>query len=141
VQLTDAPFNEPILNHLRSQGTRGHDPAWDLEGWELHVHPDLSERLAQICPRRVALTPVHGVHVLASSGVAAGFVQGTSVLYLRLPVEPTGVAPGRPGGVAGFAAPDWYAVDPWQNDLPSEAGLRKLRQLALTAYQFAGTLA
>ena len=136
MDLTDSPFNEPIIRHLRSQATPGHDPSWDLEGWELHVHPDLSERFAQVSPTGVDLIPVYGAHVLAASGVAAGFVTGMHHIFLRLPVEPTEVAP-RLDGAAFFAAPDWYAIDAWQSDVSTEVGLHRLRTLTDTAYQFA----
>ena len=134
----DAPINEPVICYLRSQATPGHGDSWDLQGWRLHVHPDLSERFAQIIPPGVDLTPAYGVHVLAALGVAAGFVQGTSWLFLRLPVEPSDVEQ-TPGSVAIFAAPDWYAIDPWQSDVSTEVGLRMLRRLTKTAYRFALT--
>jgi len=137
MELTDVPANEPVIRHLRSQATPGHDDSWDLQGWELHVHPDLSERFAQLSPTGVDLTPAYGVHVLAAQGIAAGFVQGTSCLFLRLPVEPTQVAQSLSSAI--FAAPDWYAVDPWQSDVSTEAGLRMLRTLTKTAYRFALT--
>ncbi len=138
MDLTDSPFNEPVIRHLRSQATPGHNPSWDLEGWELHVHPDLSERFAQVSPTGVNLIPVYGAHVLAASGVAAGFVEGMRCIFLRLPVDPTEVAL-SPGGAAIFAAPDWYAIDAWPSDVSTEVGLRRLRTLTETAYQFALT--
>ena len=56
----------------------------------------------------------------------------------RLPVEPTEVAQ-SPNGAAIFAAPDWYAVDPWQSNVSTEVGLGLLRTLTKTAYRFALT--
>jgi hypothetical protein len=138
MELTDAPFNEPVLGHLRSQATPGHDDSWDLQGWELHVHPDLSERFAQLAPSGMDLIPAYGIHVLAARGVAAGFVQGTSCMFLRLPIEPSEIAQ-SPNSAAIFAAPDWYAVDPWQSHVLTEVGLGMLRTLIKTAYQFALT--
>jgi hypothetical protein len=138
VELTEAPFNEPVIRHLRNQAAPGRGDTWDLQGWELHVHPDLSDRFAQVSPTGVALTPAYGVHVLTASGVAAGFVQGTSCLFLRLPVEPLKVAQSH-DCAAIFAAPNWYAIDPWQSDVSTEVGLGTLRILTKTAHEFALT--
>ena len=138
MELTDAPFNGPVIRHLRGQATPGHDPLWDLDGWELHVHPDLIERFALVSPAGVNLTPSYGLQVLVASGVAAGFVQGMHGMFLRLPAKPTEGA--RTDDLDGiFAAPDWYAIDPWQSDIPKEAGFRRLERLTETAYRFALT--
>lgn len=138
MELTDSPFNQPVVRHLQSEAAPSRDDSWnslDLEGWELRVHPDLSDRFADISPPGVDLTPVYGVHVLAASGVAAGFVSGTHCMFLRLPVQPTKVALSH-WCATFFAAPDWHAIDPWQSDVSTEIGLRMLRTLTDTAYQF-----
>lgn len=140
MELIEATCNEPVIRHLRSQAAPGNGDVWDLQGWELHVHPDLSERFAQLRPPGVTLTAFCGVHVLTASGVAAGFVQGTSCMYLRLPAEPTGIEPSSRGCAAAFTAPDWHTIDPWQSDFPTEVGLRILRNLTRAAYEFALTL-
>jgi hypothetical protein len=142
VELTDSPFNEPVIRYLRSQATPGHDDSWnswDLEGWQLHAHPDLSDRFAEVSPTGVNLIPAYGLDVLVASGVAAGFVLGTHCLFLRLPAPPTDVAQ-NPYCATTFAAPDWYAIDPWQSDVSTAVGLHMLRTLTETAYQFALTL-
>jgi hypothetical protein len=140
VRLRDEAVNVPLISYLQQQSSPGRGDSWDLQGWKLHVHPDLSDRLVEISPSGVELVPAYGLYVLAGSGIAAGFVTGTGCLFLRLPMEPEGVARGRQACQEAFSAPNWYGIDPWQSDLPTRVGLRRLRLLTASALQHALTL-
>ncbi len=135
MRLIDTPANEPVLRHLRAQASPGRGPTHDLDGWLMHVHPDLSLRFGEVCPSGTEPIGVYGLHVLSAYGVAAGFVQGTGCLFLRLPTAPPDASLGAPDCREAFAAQGWYAIDPWASDLPTEAGLRRLRALTTTAYE------
>ncbi|MFN8074179.1 MAG: hypothetical protein U0Q15_02020 [Kineosporiaceae bacterium] len=138
--LTETAANAPVLAHLREQAVASTGRAMDQDGWQLHAHPDLAERLADACPPGARTVPAYGLSVLVVGGVAAGFVQGSGCLFLRLPGEPPPATRGSDSCAAAFAAPGWYAVDPWGSDLPSDAGLRRLRYLVAAACEHALSL-
>lgn len=95
---------------LRNQGVKGTGDVYDLDGWQLHAHPDLCDRLQSLNPH--CYRGAYGVPVLATDrGVPFAFAMGTSTLAFRLPGDQ---AEGRPFPDAG---PDWVAVDPWKTDV------------------------
>lgn len=121
---TDHPRNSALLAFLRAQAAPPHGPDdLALGDWQLHAHPDLCERLAQLASR-APLHAAYGVPVLAHEGVAAAAALGTSVLLVRLPAPPPKLKAGPPVGQA--PGDDWHPVDAWQAELPSAEADRRL---------------
>ena len=107
------PQNATLHALLQKQGVKGTGDVYDLDGWQLHTHPDLCERLQSLNPH--CYRGAFGVPVLATDrGVWFGVAIGTSTLALRLPPDEAKAAGGRDFPNAG---PDWVSVDPWQTDL------------------------
>ncbi|MCX4993160.1 MULTISPECIES: hypothetical protein [unclassified Streptomyces] len=118
------PRNAALLDFLRAQGCPPSGPDdYALGEWQLHTHPDLLDRLAELA-RRAPLHAAYGVPVLAREGVAAAAALGTSVLLVRLPAAPTDLEAGTPAPF--LAGHGWQAVDAWQSGLPCAEGARRL---------------
>lgn len=88
----DHASNRDLLDYLRTNarpgtGRRGAE----FDGWELHTHPDLIERLAEIAGSPRAVIPVYGVAAIAHKGVAAVVALG----YRHPAVPPTDAPDGR----------------------------------------------
>ena len=114
--------------------------AYAYEGWELHTHPDLVERLEDLAPRRPALA-TFGVPVLAAKGIAAVVARGTGVLLLRLPeAPPEPLEPAGPCPPLTDPGQGWYSVCRWQSELPSAESKRLLSLLVQHALSYAASL-
>ncbi|MGQ4436394.1 MULTISPECIES: hypothetical protein [unclassified Streptomyces] len=74
--LPDLPQNRALLDLLRQQGVLQERGAYVYEGWELHTHPDLVERLEDLAPRWPLLA-TSGVPMLAGKGIVAVVEGGT----------------------------------------------------------------
>jgi hypothetical protein len=108
---------------------RGHEPvsAWaaDPPLAELHCHPDLVARLAEIA------RPI--------PGAARVFVAGCPVIH-----HPSGSPVAAASGTAWFVVregDDWNEVDPWQSDIALARGLDLLRNRVMRAFSAAGAAA
>ncbi|WP_089105952.1 hypothetical protein [Streptomyces hyaluromycini] len=138
--LPDLPQNTALLDLLRRQGVPRESRAYAYEGWELHTHPDLVERLGDLAPQWPVLA-TFGVPVLAAKGIAAVVALGTRMLLVRLPE-----APAEPLEPAGPCPPltdpgqGWYSVCPWQSELPSTESQRLLSLLVQHALSYAASL-
>ncbi|UIX29988.1 hypothetical protein [Streptomyces sp. GQFP] len=118
------PQNAALLDFLQAQGSPPHGPNdYALGEWQLHTHPDLLDRLAQLAPR-VPLHAAYGVPVLAYEGIAVAAALGTSTLLVRLPTAPPRLKVGLPD--PSLAAHGWQEIDAWQGELPSAEGDRRL---------------
>ena len=100
---------------------------WDEDGWELHTHPDLWQRLGDIAGSRNAVVPLYGVAVILVDGTIAAMAEGTHTLLLRLPYRPDGIEPGH--WVEPLCNAGWQTVSPWPDDLSARAGLVRLAAL------------
>ena len=83
------PENARLLAYLQAQAvpSRRRSP-FEIDDYELHCHPELVERLAEIGAGVVDLAPAFGLPVLVHpDGVTFAFAQGTSVIALRVRVE------------------------------------------------------
>ncbi|MFD8804610.1 hypothetical protein [Streptomyces sp. NPDC059597] len=119
--LPDLPQNTALLALLRQQGTPQERGAYAYEGWELHTHPDLVERLEDLAPRWPVLA-TFGVPVLAAKGIAAVVALGTSSLLVRLPGVPAEpLERAEPCPPLTDPGQGWYSLRPWQSELPSES--------------------
>ncbi|MFF3379316.1 hypothetical protein ACFYXF_40980 [Streptomyces sp. NPDC002680] len=118
------PQNTALLDFLRAQASPPHGPNdYALGEWQLHTHPDLLDRLAQLAPR-VPLHAAYGVPVLSYEGIAVAAALGTSTLLVRLPTAPPKLKVGRPD--SSLADHGWQEIDAWQGELPSAEGDRRL---------------
>lgn len=128
--LAAVPANRAVLQVLRDRAiARPHDDPWALDGFELHTHPDLHERLDQVAAgqpggRSVGL---YGVPVLIAADVVYAIAAGTSRIHLRIAPGATRDEVVRHGGDAAPAfGPEWVGADAWLSDLPSAAGTQLL---------------
>ncbi|SEM69032.1 hypothetical protein [Streptacidiphilus jiangxiensis] len=138
--LPNLPQNTTLLDLLRAQGVPQERGAYAYEGWELHTHPDLVERLVDLAPRWPVLA-TFGVPVLAAKGIAAVVACGMGMLLVRLPEVPTepleSAAPCPPLTDPGQG---WYSVCPWQGELSSVESKRLLSLLVQHALSYAASL-
>jgi hypothetical protein len=138
--LPDLPQNTALLDLLRQEGVPEERGAYAYEGWELHTHPDLVERLEDLAPQWPVLA-TFGVPVLAAKGIAAVVAKGTDTLLVRLPE-----APAEPLKAAERCPPltdpgeGWYALSPWQGELPSAESRRLLSLVIQHALSYAASL-
>ncbi|MFG2921867.1 hypothetical protein ACGFYA_10120 [Streptomyces sp. NPDC048305] len=138
--LPELPQNRALLDLLRQQGVPQESGAYAYEGWELHAHPDLVERLEDLAPPWPVLA-VFGVPVLAAKGTAAVVGWGMGILLVRLPE-----APAEPLELAKPCPPltdpgqGWYSVCPWQSELHSAESKAQLSLLIRHALSYAATL-
>jgi len=137
VAVEAAPANRAVLAVLREQAVpRPPDDVWALDGFELHSHPDLRERLDHVGAgqpggRSVGL---YGVPVLIAADVVYAIAGGTSRVYLRIPAGTTRDEVMLHGGDADVAfGPEWVGADAWLSDLPSAEGTRLLASWVATA--------
>jgi hypothetical protein len=116
--LPNLPQNAVLLDLLREQGVPQENGAYLYEGWELHTHPDLVERLEDLAPRWPVVASF-GVPVLAAKGIAAVAAWGTGMLLARLPEAPLEpLEPADPCPPLTDPGQGWYTVCPWQSDFP-----------------------
>jgi hypothetical protein len=142
--LDDRAENASLLAYLRSRAvvpTPAQPSPWDLDEYELHTHPDLTERLllvAEGVPHR--LVPCYGVPVLVHpNGVAFAVGYSLNHLLLRLPVVPDDVELREP--LPGFPPdPSWHPVDAWQTELVTAEGIARLRAWCRRAFDEAERL-
>jgi hypothetical protein len=129
------PQNAALLEFLRGQAALPKlGRVDDYDGYELHTHPDLISRLAELAPGRPVL-PVYGVAVFAYEGIAAVVAWSMDHLMFRLPTIPADLKRETP--IAALAGHGWHAVNAWQSDLPSALGLQKLSALVQAALEHA----
>ncbi|GHH80955.1 hypothetical protein GCM10018781_62530 [Kitasatospora indigofera] len=138
--LPDLPQNAVLLDLLRGQGVPQEHGEFVYEGWALHTHPDLVERLEDLAPQWPVL-PAFGVPVLAAKGVAAVVAQGMGTLLVRLPEAPPELLePAAPCPPLTDPGQGWYPVCPWQSELPSAESKRLLSLLVQHALSYAASL-
>ncbi|MFI8532553.1 hypothetical protein ACIGMX_20210 [Streptomyces aquilus] len=122
--LADHPRNAALLAFLRAQGCAPSGPHdYALGAWQLHTHPDLMDRLAEL-GLGAPLHAAYGVPLLAREGVAAVAATGTNRLLLRLPAAPADLEPST--AVPGLDRDGWWAVDAWQSELTTVEGDHRL---------------
>jgi hypothetical protein len=88
--MADHPANLVLLSYLKAPACPPSGPDdHELDGWQLHTHPDLVERLTTLAPDGAPVIPLFGVPALAAeNGVFATVALGTSWLIVRLPHLP-----------------------------------------------------
>ncbi|MER7182409.1 hypothetical protein ABT404_23470 [Streptomyces hyaluromycini] len=138
--LPDLPQNTALLDLLRRQGVPQESGAYVYEGWELHTHPDLVERLEDLAPQWPVLA-TFGMPVLAAKGIAAVVAWGMGVLLVRLPEAPAeSLESAEPCPPLTDPGQGWYSLSPWQSELPSAESKRLLSLLIQHALSYAASL-
>ncbi|MFC1408770.1 hypothetical protein ACEZCY_05675 [Streptacidiphilus sp. N1-12] len=138
--LPDLPQNTVLLDLLREQGVPEERGTYAYEGWQLHTHPDLIERLEDLAPHWPVLA-TFGVPVLAAKGIAAVAARGTGILVVRLPEAPPELLePAAPWAPLTDPGQGWYSVCPWQSGLRSADSQRELSLLVRHALTHAASL-
>ncbi|MET9908507.1 hypothetical protein ABZZ74_17085 [Streptomyces sp. NPDC006476] len=109
--LPTLPQNTALLDLLRKQGVPQEDRNYGYEAWELHTHPDLLDRLADLGPHWPVLA-TFGVPVLATKDIAAVVARGTSALLVRLPEAPSEPLVPVSGMRSGMRRACWRTASP-----------------------------
>ena len=133
--LARVPENATILEHLRSATaprTRRNASPWDVDAFELHSHPDLTERLDEL---RQGVTGagshvgIYGYTALVDRGGAVRVVSlGNAGFAIRV-ADPAVRADIEANSRFRWHAPDpaWIGADPWPFDLPLAEGTARAR--------------
>lgn len=109
------PRNAPLLQLLKTTAVQGKGDVYDLEGYELHTHPDLCEYLEGF--NRFCYRGAYGVPVLANDqGVIFAVARGTSFVAFLLPEPEQSEATAAGGKDFPEAGDDWISVEPWRTD-------------------------
>ena len=108
------PRNAPLLQLLKRTAVKGKGERYELDGYELHTHPDLCEAFEAL--NRHCTGGAYGVPVLADRGVIFALARGTSSIAFRLPEPERSEA--RTAGGKDFPEPgdDWISVEAWRTD-------------------------
>jgi hypothetical protein len=133
--LSREPGNAAVLAHLEATvapARAAPGDAWQLEGYELRVHPDLVERFGEAVEGSGgARGAAAGVPLLLDGdGRIAAYALGTSRIAVRLPEagDDPALDPRPVDGLAG-----WTSVDAWLSSLPGQRGTELLRGLVARA--------
>jgi hypothetical protein len=140
-QLADHSANQVLLDYLQAQARRPSTPldhTYALDGWELHTHPDLLERLKELAPDETPVIPLFGVPTLAANAIIAIAALGTDWLMVRLPQLPDDLETLDP--IPPLTDHGWHAVSAWQSETSSAEGKRRLTQLVNEALHHAHNL-
>jgi hypothetical protein len=109
------PRNAALLRFLKKTAVKGTGDVYDLEGYELHAHPDLCEVLQAF--NRHCYGGAYGIPVLADeSGVLYAVARGTSFIAFQLPEPEQSEAKAAGGADFPEAGDDWISVEGWRTD-------------------------
>jgi hypothetical protein len=136
------PANDDVLQFLERQGKPGmpEDAAGAMNGYELHTHPDLIERLVEAGASLDApLVAAYGVAVLTHPNqVIFTIAYSMSALIYRLPTNlHSRVVPSRWTYEVGK---EWISANAWLPNLASQEGTARVREWCRWAYEHAARL-
>jgi hypothetical protein len=130
--------NRQVLSYLETQAAppKLENARWDIDAFELHSHPDLTERLIEVTASlTVSLVAAYGVTCIGhSNGVVFGFVRGGFVLFFRLRRSSSEAEPQPEIGS------DWFRFDAFPSDPNKDAGTAALMEVAKESWDYAGSL-
>jgi hypothetical protein len=129
----DHPANEELLEFLEGQAEPS--ASMDLDGFELHAHPDVCERLVELAGELDEVPAgwhaVFGVPALVTAGGAIyAFAIGSGGIGVRLPREHVHHHLNR----HDIDLPGWTVLDAWQTQLPGRIAGERLRETLLAAH-------
>lgn len=124
--------NLNLVQYLEPRARKASAPTdFDIDEWELHTHPDLTERLGQVAELAGAplrLVPLFGVPVLVDQeGVVSAFAEGMNALVFR--VGETQIA-SKPHSIPG-----WREFDAFDPEVPTDEQLSRLTEICRAAAQ------
>jgi hypothetical protein len=109
------PLDAALVGFLRPRGVKGKGEAYDLDGYQLHAHPDLCDLLQSLNP--ACYRGLYGIPVLANDRhLLFGVAIGTAFLALRLPGPESAEAKAAGGFDFVEAGKPWVGVEPWSTD-------------------------
>ena len=113
--MTAVAAADRLRDLLKKQGVQGTGDVYDLDGWQLHTHPDLCDRLRSLNPQ--AYQGMYGVPVLSTGrGALFAVAMGTSLLALRLPDAEAAEAKAAGARDWSEGGDGWLAVEPWSTN-------------------------
>ncbi len=108
------PKNAALESLLRKQGVQGTGDVYDLDGWQLHTHPDLCDHLQSF--NRHCYRGAYGVPVLANDrGLFFAVAMGTSFVAFLLPEPERSEAMAVGARAFPDAGNDWVSVEAWRS--------------------------
>jgi len=139
VGVFDNPANEDLLEFLEGQAEPS--ASMDLDGFELHAHPGVCERLIGLAGELDEVPDgwhaVYGVPALATAGGAIyAFALGAGGLGLRLPHGEVHRHLNR----HDLDLPGWTVIDAWQTQLPGRVAGERMREALLAAHAAASAM-
>jgi len=136
--------NEAVLDALGSAAeltAPGVGPSpYAIDGFVLHAHPDLCERLLDVAEGidNASAVGVFGLPCLVDrGGVLRAVARGTSSLWLQLAAATRAELGPDEAWPAGELGSDWVRVDAWQTVRPSPEGTAWVRRLIAAAFESA----
>jgi hypothetical protein len=106
------PANHALLQALQARSEPARGSGYDLDGFELHAHPDLCDHLYALNPH--CKEAAYGYPVLATErGILFAVAIGTSFLALRLADRERAAAVDQGGRAFAEAGTDWVSVEAW----------------------------
>ena len=109
------PRNAELLKLLQKQAVAGTGDVYDLEGYELHAHPDLCDYVQAFNP--YCYGGAYGVPVLANDrGILFGIAMGTSFVAFRLNEPERSETKAAGGSDFAKAGAGWVSVEAWRTE-------------------------
>jgi len=109
------PRNAALLGFLKKTAVKGTGDGYDLDGYELHTHPDLCDYLQAF--NRYCYGGAYGTAVLADeSGVIYAVARGTSFVAFQLEEPEQSEAKAAGGADFPEAGDGWISVEGWRTD-------------------------
>jgi hypothetical protein len=107
--------NKTLLKLLEKSAVKGRGEPYDLDGYQLHTHPDLCDHLQSLNPH--CYGGAYGVPVLANDGgVIFAVARGTSHVAFQLPDSAWEKAREAGGFDTWDLGEGWFAFQAWQTD-------------------------
>lgn len=136
--LRGRPLNQQVLDALAIGAVPGGvDRTYAIDSFELHIHPDLGERLLALAEGLPDARPagVYGAACLIDgASVIRVVARGTSGLWIRLDGDERAGLLGDGALEAPDFGPDWVRMDAWQTVLPFAEGTAFLRSRVAAAF-------
>jgi hypothetical protein len=133
LSVLDNPANGELLEFLEGQAEPS--GSMDLDGFELHAHPDVCERLIGLAGELGEVPDgwhaVYGVPALVTAhGAIYAFAIGAGGIGLRLPHASLPPHLNR----HDLDLPGWTVIDAWQTQLPGRVAGERIRAALLAAH-------
>lgn len=136
--LRGRPENDSVLHRLAVDAEPGGDESpYAIDGFVLHTHPDLCERLLTISAevRGASAVGVYGLACLVDAdGIVRTVARGTSGLWVRLSADDRARLVTEDDPESSEFGPEWLRIDAWQTVRPFAEGTARLKDLIGAAF-------